>query len=151
MGPPIFPASSPRDRLQGRGPVHGESDRDGGPTMAVLPVRDNQQDSEDLRVAKIGAFGMMLASGGFTRALRRLSGRWRARGIHFVRAPKSSLGLAAIGVDERRADRIQEFLIAEALVSERRLLAAPTASVRELARVHDLDYLASLQLPCHSI
>lgn len=78
-------------------------------------------------------------------ALLRLRGRGRRPIV--VHSPGAAVAPPGGLHDPWRAARILDFLAGERLLGRRQIEAAPEASLRDLRRVHALDYLESLERP----
>ncbi|GEM_PF-61029 len=81
------------------------------------------------------------------RRWRHFRRRWWWHGVRLVYHEAYAGTLDVVPLDHRRAERIASFLAEEGLLLRDDILIARHASLRNLLRVHDADYLESLQDP----
>jgi len=81
------------------------------------------------------------------RRLRHFRRRWWWHGVRLVYHEAYAGTLDVVPLDHQRAEKIASFLAEERLLLREDILIARHASLRNLLRVHDADYLESLQDP----
>ena len=82
---------------------------------------------------------------GIRRRLRAARSQWRRQGVRVVYHPAYERGIRHIPLDHQRAERILSFLSEERLLAHDEVLVPRRPTVRALLRVHDSEYLESLQ------
>ena len=81
------------------------------------------------------------------RQWRRWTRRLRPRRAELVYSSDYSHALSAVPMDHLRGERILSFLLAEGLIDRDQVHRPRPASVRDLLRVHSVEYLESLHQP----
>ncbi len=92
-------------------------------------------------------------SGSFTRGVvrgirrrwRAARSRWRRQNVRVTYHPAYERGIRNIPLDHQRAERVLSFLSEERLLAQDDVLVPRRPTVRALLRVHDSEYLESLQ------
>ena len=87
------------------------------------------------------------APGAIRRGLRRFALGLSRRALDILYAPECCVALPGGLLDKWRSLRILEFLDGAGLVDRRRLHRSPEATLLDLVRVHDADYLERLERP----
>jgi acetoin utilization deacetylase AcuC-like enzyme len=79
------------------------------------------------------------------RRWRAARSRWRRQNVQVVFHPAYERGVRTVPLDHQRAERILSFLFEERLLAQDEVLVPRRPTVRALLRVHDPEYLESLQ------
>jgi acetoin utilization deacetylase AcuC-like enzyme len=88
-----------------------------------------------------------VALGGVRRLWRGLRRRLRGHNVQFVYHEDYERSLGTVPLDPKRAEKILSFLAEEGLIERDDIRVPWPPQMRALLRVHDVDYLESLQRP----